>query len=74
MGKVREGLYYRKSRKRLEQVPVPQVMDWADSAVWATQAGLEGYRQTHDAAALDELQRGLTSLQAAVDVLLDRHV
>lgn len=63
---------YDKARKRLDKVRGPQVQDWADSTLWATQAGLDGFRATADAASLQEAKSGAIGLLAAIDSLLDR--
>jgi hypothetical protein len=63
---------YDKARKRLDKVRGPQVKDWADSTLWATQAGLDGFRVTADEASLREAKVGAIGLLAAIDSLLDR--
>lgn len=65
--------YYRRARKRLDTQDRAAVQQWAQSTLWATQAGLEGYQATMDEAALDEALRGAVGLLAAVEVLLDKH-
>jgi hypothetical protein len=64
--------WYKKAHKRLSKQPTDVVQTWAESAIWATQAGLEGYRATRDEAALEEAVRGACGILASVEILLDR--
>ena len=65
--------YYRTASTRLKKVSGTAVLSWADSSLWATQAGLDGWRATTDRAALEEARLGAVGLLAAIDNLLDRH-
>lgn len=70
--RIREDRDYKKAKKRLDSVSSHHVQAWADSALWALQGGLDGFRATGDPAALREARTGAMGLLAAVDSLLDR--
>lgn len=70
--RMRETWVYSRAFKRLDRVGSGVVQDWAHQCLWATQQGLDGFRNTQDEAALVEARRGILGLLAATDVLFDR--
>lgn len=63
--------YYRKARKRLGRLPLPQVQDWGSSTLWGIQEALE---QAPDRAALATARQGTAALLAVIDTLLDNDI
>lgn len=69
---TRRDRYYRRAHERLSRQNKAMVAEWANTTLWATQAGLDGYQATADRASLLEALDGATGLLAAVEVLLDK--
>lgn len=49
------------------------MLDWADNVGSAMAALIQDYRRHHNEDSLDELNRGVSAMQAVVETLIERH-
>lgn len=50
-----------------------EMLDWADNVGSAMAALIQDYRRHHNEDSLDELNRGVSAMQAVVETLIERH-
>jgi hypothetical protein len=49
------------------------MLEWADNVGSAMAALIQDYRKTKNQDSLDELNRGVSAMQAVVETLIERH-
>jgi hypothetical protein len=65
--------YFSKSQSRAKKMGSQELTDWADNIGSAMAALIQDYRRNKHEDDLDELNNGVSALQAIVEELLERH-
>lgn len=69
----RETATFAQAQKRLSKLPNDDLLNWADQAGSGMARGLQDYRSYGSWDSLQEIETGLESLRAIVDLLQARH-